>query len=177
MKRYVPLVMLLWVCCALHAYASASDLGYSVSTKGYALGGISAHDHAELSLHWRPAGGAAAFSAAVAVPAGDRWLLDAVASAGIEVVLYSHAEHLFTDLFTRESRYAPSVTVSTGMTVSASSPWFLAAGIDPLRFETGGGYLSVLAPTWYLPISPRQQMGWGIDLVTFGFYLRGSHDV
>jgi len=170
--------------------------GYSVLTKGYSAASESflPFEYAGIEFVWRPAGAdsPAVISLGAAVPVKGGWFADTAVSASADVVICRSApgEHILADFFSLNSRYAPAAGIGGAASIrsfSGADDIWIQGELHPLRFETGGGYASVLAPVVLLnpytfsrsdvfgnaenPSEPAEWLEWGFILFEYGFFV------
>ena len=174
MKRV--LILGLFVALAWNSHAvSVPTIGYAVGTQGYSLEDASYRGHAALDFIWRPAGGPATLRIGTAVPTGDGWFSKVRFSLGADIRVLALRNHPFGSWISLESQWAPAISARVVRGIGKDDPVLLQAALQPLRFEVGGGYLSLLSPAVYADLGGgwnHLPAGWGIALFDFGFYMR-----
>ncbi len=171
MKRFVLFAVLM--CFVLPVSAEGPSFGYSVSTRGFSIPGVSVYEQGAVDLLWRPNTGYLTLRAGVSVPAGDGWFANALFAGGADLTILRLYEHPFKRVLSLENRYAPSLGAGLVFSLDTNDV-FLYASAHPVKFEVGGGYISVLAPLLAMDVFSMYDSfmpGWGISLFDIGFYI------
>lgn len=168
------LCCIIFLCSMLSAAgAGTPSLGYSVSGRGFVLPGASVHEHGAVDLVWRPSDGYVTFRTGIAVPAGDGWCKKALYHGGLDLTLMRIRPHFFAEWISMESRFAPAAGIGFAGSGDIGGA-YLSASLYPLRFEVGGGYISVLSPAVYADVFGLGDSffaGWSFTLFDFGYYI------